>query len=169
MNEIIRLAGIKRIICILFVVAWSVYSICDLMIMFNDDANFTKAPTQKYIEQAGLTVNTEPDQEESADMIYKLDFSDSANRGKNIAGNEVGDAEFIGSQTYTDNAIKGKTAIELPGGAVRTNYFTLPGELLRNDSITISFWAKIPSDVMFPSASWEISRRGAEARRIEVY
>lgn len=80
-------------------------------------------------------------------LIYRLDFSDAENRGANSAGTEIEGATFYGNPTYTDNAVKGKTAINLPGGAVRTNYFTVPKETLDYETLTLAFWAKIPTDV----------------------
>ena len=92
------------------------------------------------------------------DLIFKLDFSDSQNLGKNTAYTDIPDAEFIGSGlVFTENEIQGKGAVKLPGGSARTNYIVIDGSVLNNESITIAAWYKIPSDV----AGW--------ARTLEVY
>ncbi len=79
-------------------------------------------------------------------LIYKLDFSDTENRGKNSASTDYAAATFVGNAAYTENAVKGKTAISLPGGGARTNYFKASPEVLKRSSLTIAFWAKIPSN-----------------------
>lgn len=91
------------------------------------------------------------------EMVYKLDFSDSEDYGKNTSGSSVGSATLTGSATYTENAIHGKTAINLPGGTARTNYVTIPGDVLNYESITVAAWFKIPTDI----TGW--------ARSIEIY
>ena len=111
------------------------------------------------IYQTALTVDEINEEINGSDnLIYKLDFSEEENRGNNTAFTGFADAEFIGSGfEYTENAIKGNTAVKLSGGSVRTNYITIDGAVLNNESITIAGWYKIPSDV----AGW--------ARLLEIY
>jgi len=95
---------------------------------------------------------------QAPELIYKLDFSDAEDRGKNSASTEIPSASFVGSgYAYTENDIKGNTSVQLSGGSARTNYITIDGEVLNRDSITLAGWFKIPSTV----TNW--------SRLIEIY
>ena len=79
-------------------------------------------------------------------QIYGLDFADADNRGKNTVG-DLADATIVSDGiTYTEDAINGKTAINLPGTGVRTNYISIDKEVLNNDVVTFAGWFKLPSN-----------------------
>lgn len=108
-------------------------------------------------EETGVEALTEA-ATPSAELIYKLDFSNAQDRGQNSAATDIGSAEFVGTGfSYTDEDIKGNTSVFLSGGSARTNYIKIGGEVLNRDSVTVAGWFKVPANV----TNW--------SRLVEVY
>ena len=83
-------------------------------------------------------------------LVYQLDFADSANRMDNKAGNSIADATLTTdgtNATFTENAINGKTALNLTKAGSQKNYVTIPGEVINHDSVTITAWVKQSKDI----------------------
>lgn len=86
----------------------------------------------------------------SATLLYKLDFSDSSNIGKNSAGNTFSDAVLLEGNTLSvvEKAHKGKNALLFPGGD-HVNYLDLPADVFQNqDVVTLAGWFKTPADII---------------------
>ena len=91
---------------------------------------------------------SEPSAQDS--LVYQLDFADSANRMDNVSGSSVADATLVTdgtNATFTDNAINGKTALNLTKAGSQKNYVTIPGEVINHDSVTITAWVKQSKDI----------------------
>lgn len=87
--------------------------------------------------------------ENSKNLVYKLDFSKSTNRGENSApipaggGTAIGDATITGG-SYIENAIKGKPAFKISeSSGLRQNYVSIPGDVFNYDTVTFAGWFKI--------------------------
>ncbi len=93
--------------------------------------------------------------------IYKLDFADPSNRGKNTAGSGIADATIVSKTglTYKDNDIQGGTSLNLKSEGHHGNYVEIPGQVLNNESITIAGWFKVQSGLPGWSRMLEINNR----------
>lgn len=93
-------------------------------------------------------------------LVYRLDFSDAANRGKNAAGGSIGDAQIIsdGGTSFTAGAVKGMTAFNVRSTGVRRNYAVIPGEVLNYDTVTLAGWFKIDGGKGPYTRMWEINK-----------
>lgn len=91
--------------------------------------------------------------EEGLSPIYRLQFADGEDRGKNTAGTEYGSATIVdnGAVSYIDDAVKGGTAIKLSGSTARENYIKLPASLMNYDSVTLAGWVNLSSS---KSSDW---------------
>lgn len=81
-------------------------------------------------------------------LIYKLDFSDQANIGKNSADTAFSDAVVQPDTTLTvGSGPKGKPSLVFPGGTTFKNYLQLPTEVMEGrDAVTLAGWFKVDSD-----------------------
>ncbi len=113
-----------------------------------------------FISMAGMAFAAEGDSG-APTAIYKLDFSDPANRGKNTAGSGIADANIVGQTgvAYKENDIKGGTSLNLTSEGHHANYVEIPGEVLNNESVTIAGWFKISSSLPNWSRMLEIGNR----------
>ncbi len=87
--------------------------------------------------------------ETAVSAIYKLDFSDAANRGKNSGSNtDLADANVVigadanNGVTFVENDIKGNTSINLTSKGHLVNLVEIPGAVLNSESVTIAGWFK---------------------------
>ena len=82
-------------------------------------------------------------------LAYQLDFSDTANLGKNSANNSIASATVVnnGNLTVLENEVKGKNAVYITSSGVRQNFIELPKEVLNNEAITVTGWFKVDSMV----------------------
>lgn len=92
-------------------------------------------------------------------LAYQLDFSDTANLGKNSANNSIASATVVnnGNLTVSENEVKGKNAVYVTSSGVRQNYIELPKEVLNNEAITVTGWFKVDSNVPSWARMLEIS------------
>lgn len=91
-------------------------------------------------------------------LVYALDFADGENYGKNSADTLLSDATITdnGGVSYTQNAFKGKTALNLTSGGAGKNYVSLPIEAFNYESVTVAGWFKVSSDVPSWSRMFEV-------------
>ena len=92
-------------------------------------------------------------------LAYQLDFSDTANLGKNSANNSIASATVVnnGNLTVLENEVKGKNAVYITSSGVRQNFIELPKEVLNNEAITVTGWFKVDSNVPSWARMLEIS------------
>ncbi|MBO4355502.1 MAG: LamG domain-containing protein, partial [Clostridia bacterium] len=93
---------------------------------------------------------------ENGSLVYRLDFSDPDNLGKNTAGTSLPDAVFFGnveSDKRGDNS-----AVSLRSAGTRKNYISVPSAALDYDEVTIAGWFRIDGDL--PNYSRLISVNG---------
>lgn len=81
--------------------------------------------------------------------VYKLDFADAADRGKNSALSNIGSAEIVdgGGVTYANDGVRGAAAMHLTSGGHHVNYAAIPGAVLDSDSVTVAGWFRIDGAV----------------------
>ena len=105
--------------------------------------------------------------------VYRLDFSDTADRGKNTGGNSALPAAEIvsdGGVTYEQSAHGvAATVANSTGKKVRQNYIKLPSAI-NSDSATVAGWFYVDSEVAMYSRMLEIcnGKAGSELYRIMV-
>lgn len=82
-------------------------------------------------------------------LLYKLDFSNSDNLGKNVASTDFADATTISGNTLSQiDGAKGNKGVSFPGKTKEVNYLSLPTKIFENqNTITISGWFYQPEDV----------------------
>ncbi len=92
---------------------------------------------------SSLLLNDE-EVEKKADnsLLYRLEFKDKDNLGKNTAGTSFQDATLNkGSQLSQIEAVKGNRGISFPGNTKEVNYMSLPTSVFENqDRITMTGW-----------------------------
>lgn len=91
-------------------------------------------------------------------LVYALDFGDSENYAKNSSETSLSDATITdnGGVSYTQNAPKGKTALNLVSGGLRQNYVSLPIEAFNSESATVAGWFKVSSNLPGWSRMFEV-------------
>lgn len=82
-------------------------------------------------------------------LLYRLNFANDANIGKNSAGTEFADAILPEGNSFTvEEGVKRGKALNFVGGTRDKNYLSLPTSLFENkDAVTISGWFYLPSGV----------------------
>ena len=82
-------------------------------------------------------------------LLYRLNFENDADIGKNSAGTEFADAILPEGNSFTvEEGVKGGKALNFVGGTRDKNYLSLPTSLFENkDAVTISGWFYLPSGV----------------------
>ncbi len=87
----------------------------------------------------------------------------------NVSGSSVADATLVTdgtNATFTENAINGKTALNLTKAGAQKNYVTIPGEVINHDSVTITAWVKQSKDIAEWSRPFSVYTDGSH--RMEV-
>lgn len=104
-------------------------------------------------------------------LVYALDFGDSENYAKNSAGTSLSDATITdnGGVSYTQNAPKGKTALNLVSGGARKNYVSLPVEAFNSESATVAGWFKVSSGIPSWSRMFEVFGNGENRLSVMPY
>ncbi len=88
-----------------------------------------------------------------SNLVYRLDFSDGNNLGKNTAGSTHADASVISNGlTVVSGPKAGTNAIEFPdnanGALVEQNYLSLPASVFENNTaVTIAGWFYVSSGI----------------------
>ncbi len=99
------------------------------------------------------------DQPSDKNLVYRLDFSDENDRGKNSAGT-LESAEIVADNgvTFTKNAIKGLTSFNVKNGGVRKNYAVIPGAVFDSETVTLAGWFKISGELDPFARMWEFNK-----------
>jgi len=99
---------------------------------------------------------------ETLSLIYKLDFSDSSDYGKNTADTETDSATVYnnGNISITESAIKGKAALNMTSDGNGKNYIALPADVLNYQTITLAGWFRVNGNISGWSRMWEINNNG---------
>jgi len=117
------------------------------------------------IVTCSLAFNKESKTYAESSLIYKLDFSDSSNYGKNYAS-ELEGATFInnGGVRFVHDDFLNKTAVQLTSTGVRQNYVKLPVDIFNGKTnVTISYHLKVSSTL--PAFSRELEY-GSDTNRM---
>lgn len=97
--------------------------------------------------------------EENPKPIYRLEFADPEDLGKNTADSGIPSASIAdgGGIDCSDKDVKGGTALGVTSGGNRVNYVSIPKDVLNYTSVTIAGWFKISSQTPDFSRMLEIN------------
>lgn len=86
---------------------------------------------------------------EELQPVYRLEFADEADRGKNTADSGIASAQIVdgGGISYAEQDVKGNTALTMTSAGNHANYVAIPGEVLNSQSVTIAGWFQIDSAI----------------------
>lgn len=86
------------------------------------------------------------DSDERDTSIYRLQFNDANNIGKNTAGNDYGNAKVVGQNFVVKDQHKDSHELVFGGGSKGSNYLEIPKAAINHSKTTIAMWLKLPQN-----------------------
>ena len=87
-------------------------------------------------------------------LVYRLEFKDSENLGKNTSGSEIPDAVINGKVEPDKHG--DSFAVSLRSAGARKNYISVPAEVMNYDEVTVAGWYRIDKDLPNFSRLWSV-------------